>query len=219
MNRTRKTVILTAVLTALIVAVGVESVVILRMQKRVNALQPGSAATLAAPQRNAPGGAWKPLKPRAPWNDEFLKDPFGNVGGWDPLKEMQSMQERINQMFGGAFNRFREDAHYGNLFNEFVFSPSIDLEDKGDYYLATVDLPGADESRIAVKVEGQVLTVTGSIDSSKNKKDRGAYLKEERYNGRFERSITLPEPVDGGNVTTETDKGVLRIRIPKEKQG
>lgn len=43
----------------------------------------------------------------------------------------------------------------------------------------------------------------------------GAWLHRERPSGRFERSITLPLPVDVESVEARLEHGVLTVRLPK----
>lgn len=138
-----------------------------------------------------------------------------NLADWNPFKEMHAMQQRIDQMFGNAFNRFRASDDFGRLFGNFAFSPDINVEDKGDHYLVSVDLPGGEDSQIATKLDGQTLTISGSIQSDSKQEQKGQFLRQERRSGRFERLLTLPGPVNADKMTTSVNKGVLHITIPK----
>jgi HSP20 family protein len=138
-----------------------------------------------------------------------------NLADWDPFKEMHAMQDRINQMFGSAVNRFRTSDDFGRLFGNYSFSPDINLEDKGDHYLITVDLPGSEDSQIAAKIEGQVLIISGSIKADSKQEEKGHFLRQERRSGKFERMLSLPSPVSADKMTTTVNKGVLRITVPK----
>lgn len=212
--------VLPVLVGGLLVAVIVQSVVILGMHRKLDAMagaQPErSAATLSGgsgaihPQTALPPG-------RHDWGMD--KDPFEwNLDEWDPFKEMHAMQDQINRMFGSAFGRFQKSDDFSRLFKNYAFSPDINLEDKGDRYLVTVDLPGAEDAQLNVRLEGQTLTIAGSVQSETKDEDKGRILKQERRSGSFRRTVTLPGPVVGDKMTTENRKGVLRIAIPKKTE-
>lgn len=146
-------------------------------------------------------------------------DPFAwSLDGWDPFKEMRSMQDRIDQMFGSAFNRFQRSDDFNALSRSYRFAPDVNIEDQGEQYQVTVDLPGTDTSQINVKLEDQMLTVSGNAKSESKKMDqKGKMLREERRNGSFQRSMTLPGPVQMDKMTTTNKNGVVIITIPKAK--
>ncbi|MEI7946763.1 MAG: Hsp20/alpha crystallin family protein [bacterium] len=146
-------------------------------------------------------------------------DPFAfNLDSWDPFKEMRSMQDRIDQMFGSAFNRFQKSDDFSALSRSYRFAPDVNIEDQGEQYQVTVDLPGTDTSQIDVKLEDQMLTVSGHVKSeSKETNQKGKMLREERRAGSFRRSMTLPGPVQMDKMTTTNKNGVVIITIPKAK--
>lgn len=139
---------------------------------------------------------------------------------WDPFKEMSLMRRRIDSMFGDAFDRFSHADPWMAMMDHYSFSPQIDMEDRGDHLLVTVDLPGNDKSQLKVNVKGQTLTLSGSINSQTRQEDEdGKILRQERRSGSFERVIMLPVPVEEEGMTTEEKDGVLNIRIPKAVSG
>ncbi len=145
-------------------------------------------------------------------------DPFDrHIDDWDPFKEMRAMQEGINQMFGGAFRRFEESDEFKALFQDYPFAPDIDIEEKDDHFLVTVDLPGAEDSQLDVKLDGQTLSISGSVQSESKETDKGKILKQERRTGKFQRIVTLPGKLESDKMTVTSDKGVMSIRIPKAK--
>ena len=210
----KKFTFLVVMLAVLIIAVIAQSVALVGLHRRL-----GHAAE-RSPQRNAVGlqsqlNSTNPFSILPQRNDRDADLLNWNTADWDPFKEMHAMQDRINQMFGSAFNRFRASDDFGRLFGNYSFSPDINLEDKGDHYLITVDLPGGEDSQIAVKIEGQALIISGSIKSDSKQEEKGHFLRQERRSGKFERMITLPSPVSADRMTTTVNKGVLRIKVPK----
>lgn len=154
---------------------------------------------------------------KTPAAGRVVQDPFALVfdDEWDPFKEMRSMQERIDHMFDNAFSRFHFSDGFDSLLDDYAFSPDINIEDKGDEFLVTVNLPGAEESDLDVKVEDQTLTISGEVKTETREEDKGKLLLHERSVGKFRRVVTLPEPVKSDDIKSERKKGVLYLTIPK----
>jgi HSP20 family protein len=211
----RRFTILAVLVVGLLAAVIVQSVVIFGMNRKLGQQgRTGSKPTLSIAKHDHNDMRPKALAPTGPMDqddDPFVRD-FDN---WDPFKEMHNMQDRINQMFGNAFNQFQQSDDFGALFRNHPFAPDINIEDKGDHFLVTVDLPGTEDSQLDVKLEGQTLTISGSVQSESKETGKGTMLRQERRSGKFQRTVTLPSPVKVDKMTTSNKKGVVTITIPK----
>lgn len=212
----RRLTILTVLVAVLLVAVAAQSVLMLGLHKQLRGAEtpeePDRVALVPDNDSDAGDSDSTLTLPADPFDD----DPFDwNLEDWDPFKEMQSMHDRINRMFGNAFSRFEHSSDFGDLFEPDSFSPAVDIEDLEDRYEVSVNLPGAEESHIDVKLEDQTLTISGSVESVSSKEDSGKMLRQERRSGTFKRTITLPSPVQADKMTTRNEKGVLYIEIPK----
>ena len=93
--------------------------------------------------------------------------------------------------------------------------PSLEVKESGDQVTVTAELPGLTESDIEVTVDDGVLTLRGEKRSEHDEKDQGW---SERYYGRFERSVVLPEGADEENCRAEFRNGVLTVRMPKAQR-
>lgn len=148
--------------------------------------------------------------------NDWFDDSF-DPNSWDPLHEMQQMQERMNQIFGNAFNRFDRSSNFNHLFKSSQFSPRIDVLEEDDKFIVKVDLPGVDNENINVSLEDQTLTINGSIDQKKEETDeQGRLVSRERRSGKFNRAITFPIPLKPDGMTSHTEKGVLEITLLKK---
>lgn len=161
----------------------------------------------------------KPVNPsnklHSPFNDDFFNTPF-NAQTWDPFEEMQRMQRDMDRMFNNSYNRFNHSPDFRHLFKQHITTPKLDVREDEKQYTVIVDLPGTDESNIAVSLDGQILTIKGEQDFINQHEDsNGGTIFKERQSGSFERSITLPEPVQSSGMQTKTENGVLIITIPK----
>jgi HSP20 family protein len=66
------------------------------------------------------------------------------------------MQNEMEQLFSDSFSRFHMNTPLGSL-NKV---PDVDLQEKSDRYIVTVNAPGADESSLVVKLEDRILHIS-----------------------------------------------------------
>lgn len=97
--------------------------------------------------------------------------------------------------------------------------PPLDVIERADAYLIAVEVPGVDPSSIDVSFEQNVLTIRGSkpMGFGLGKDEELRVYSSERATGSFERSVRLPEYVDGDSIAAEFVHGVLFLTIPKMK--
>ena len=98
-----------------------------------------------------------------------------------------------------------------------VWVPAIDVIEEKDSYLLYAELPGVDPSQIDITFEQNVLTVRGTKPSTVQASGEGELrvYAAERVAGSFERSVKLPEFVDGDHIAAEFNHGLLTVRVPK----
>lgn len=193
-----------AIAAVLVIILGIQAYTMFRLNDRLNQLsgfysQTGEPQTLS----NLP----KSNRPKSD-DDEFFKDRT-----WNPYAEIQHMQNEMEQMFDNSFSRFHMKTPLGSLSK----TPDVDLKEKSDRYIVTVNAPGAEESSIDVKLEDQVLRISIKTEHAKDETDEknGKYQYRERFVGQFQRALTLPGPANAAKMTTEYHNGVLTITIPK----
>ena len=108
----KKLTVLTVLVAVLLIAVAVQSVYMFGLhRKQHTASDLPTADSVVLPGNEAEEGTATnspPLFSTSPFDPApFDYDPFDwKLDDWDPFKEMHSMHDRINQMFGNAFNRF-----------------------------------------------------------------------------------------------------------------
>ena len=141
-----------------------------------------------------------------------------NMDNWNPFSEVQRMQQQMNRLFDESFGRFRLTPEFADKSLELSFSPRLDLKEKRDRYVVSMDIPGAEKSNISVSVDDRQLKIIGQIDETVEEKEGNDILRKERRSGQFQRSIMLPGPVDAEDMTAEYNGGVLTVTIPKGKE-
>ncbi|MFA5019195.1 MAG: Hsp20/alpha crystallin family protein [Methylobacter sp.] len=193
-----------AIAAVLVIILGIQAYTMFRLNDRLNQLS-GFYSQTGEPQSlsNLP----KSNRPKSD-DDEFFKDRT-----WNPYAEIQHMQNEMEQMFDDSFSRFHMKTPLGSLSK----TPDVDLKEKSDRYIVTVNAPGAEESSIDVKLEDQVLRISIKTEHAKDETDEknGKYQYRERFVGQFQRALTLPGPANAAKMTTEYHNGVLTITIPK----
>lgn len=98
-----------------------------------------------------------------------------------------------------------------------AFMPSFDVKEIPDAYQFRADLPGILEADLEISLEGSRLTVAGKREEEAPKEGERIHLSE-RSHGRFSRTFTLPEGVEGEKVVAELRNGVLTLMVPKRPE-
>jgi HSP20 family molecular chaperone IbpA len=119
-----------------------------------------------------------------------------------------------------ALSRVESSPRFRDMSKSIIYLPSMDLTDTKDKYVVTVDLPGMEQAKINVRLEGQTLRVWGKREQTEEQKAaNGNVVSEERSEGAFERSVTMPGKIDASRMTTNYKNGVLTVTIPKAENG
>lgn len=92
----------------------------------------------------------------------------------------------------------------------------LDISSDENNFYFELETPGMEKKDITVKVEKNVLTVSGEkkkvIDGDSSRK----YHRVERSYGSFMRRITLPDTGDVTKLSAKYENGVLNITLPKK---
>ena len=90
--------------------------------------------------------------------------------------------------------------------------PNLEVNETDREVRITAEVPGMSEKDVELLVEDGILTLRGEKKSETEDKDRGY---SERFYGRFERRIALPNGVDDEAAKADFRDGVLTVTIPK----
>jgi len=97
------------------------------------------------------------------------------------------------------------------------WAPVVDISEDDKEYLIKAELPEIKREEVSVKVENEVLTLSGERKMEKEEKGK-KYHRIERAYGSFTRSFTLPDDADGNKVTAHFKDGVLQVCVPKNER-
>lgn len=111
------------------------------------------------------------------------------------------------------------DRFFGDFMKPFEGSyniPKVDIEDKGNEYVLTTDLPGINKEDISLTYDDDVLTLSARHEDTKDEQDEQKnYIYKERSSSSFCRRF----PVSGirkEDIQASFADGVLTITLPKE---
>jgi HSP20 family protein len=114
----------------------------------------------------------------------------------------------FDQLFGAsALDQNRTSLNY----------PRVDVHEDSDNYYIDADLPGMAKKDIDLRIDNNVVTLSGSRDDKREEKKKG-YYRLERQTGKFERSFHLGENVDFSKAEARFEQGVLNILLPKKEE-
>ena len=127
------------------------------------------------------------------------------------LMRPEPFSQEFDRLFSSLFNTTRN----GGTAQRWV--PPMDLVESDEDFVLKADLPGLAEKDVAIEVQDNVLTISGSRQAEHERKEQGWFRLERSY-GSFSRSLTLPDGVDADRVEASFDRGVLEVRIPKPEE-
>jgi len=130
--------------------------------------------------------------------------------------------------FDRAFDRFKRDFERSLMPHERVLGhalpamtdmetniPYIDLEDKGDKFIMTAEVPGFKKDDVEISICGNTVEISGCIEQKSDEKTK-EYVRRERSSESFYRKMTLPEEVKFEEVSADLKDGILEIVLPKK---
>ena len=133
----------------------------------------------------------------------------------DPYVQMKLMQEQMQKSFAHFNSMFADDPFFKNAFSEMGISPMSDIKEDKNSYIVELNIPGAQEKKLDIKTEGNILHVKAVVEKSSENKDE-TYVQRERYWQKFERVFTLPSDADLAAIKSDYKDGVLKIIVPKK---
>lgn len=123
----------------------------------------------------------------------------GELSFFDPFREMEELERSF---FGErGLSSFRTD-----------------IQDVGDAYLLTADLPGFRKEDISVDLDRDSVTIRAERHSEFEDKDKkNSFVRCERSFGSFERSFSTGG-IDTEKMKATFEDGVLKLNMPKQKE-
>ena len=135
----------------------------------------------------------------------FFREP-----GWNPLRELESLQRRMNRLFGDVSGPERFPWRVG------VY-PLINISEDRDHYYVRAELPGIKAEDLEITLQDNRLIIRGERKIPEEVKQVN-YHRRERESGFFRRIISLPGPFEPGKVDAACKDGILTVTLAKPEK-
>jgi HSP20 family protein len=129
---------------------------------------------------------------------------------WDPFRELSHLHRDVDELFKTSFGEMRG---FGKWFRDIGEYPELECYTKDDKFYVKAALPGVDPKAVEINISGNHLTLRGERKEDKSVEKENYMLREMRH-GSFERSLMIPEGVDGEKVHAFFEDGILTITAP-----
>ena len=134
-----------------------------------------------------------------------FRPPFSQA--LDSSRDVMDIQTQMNRLFDNFFGQ-------PSQLTERAWTPPVDMYETKNEVVVAVELPGVNEKDIRLSITGDLLTIQGERQWSDETREAGHY-RQERWFGKFERALSLPIPVETGQVKATYRDGVLTVKLPK----
>jgi HSP20 family protein len=137
---------------------------------------------------------------------------------WDLFEDLRSAQDELLRMNRAHGQRLSPAGYIGQWFDPSAsmqaWAPALDISERADAYLVTVELPGVKARDVEILFEDSLLTIQGERHPAGDPAAGKVHRAERRY-GAFRRLITLPRHVQADAIEATAHDGVLQILVPK----
>lgn len=129
-----------------------------------------------------------------------------NFGRWSELRS------EIDRLFGAPLSELAEASQFLS-----GWSPAMDVNEDKDNVYVRVELPGMKKEDIDVSLHDNALTLSGER-RSETKQEESQVYRSERFFGRFQRTVSLPAPVNPEKVKAQYRDGILSVTLAKTEE-
>ncbi|TAN66783.1 MAG: Hsp20/alpha crystallin family protein [Methylobacter sp.] len=96
--------------------------------------------------------------------------------------------------------------------------PKVDILDHDDDIEVQAALPGVKKEDLDISIHNQTITIRTSSKEEKKEEEKGKYFRREITRGEFQRTLSLPDNVDGDKAKASFTDGILKVTIPKTEK-
>lgn len=128
---------------------------------------------------------------------------------WDPLRDVQRLQEEVNRLF--------EERRAANPGESVGWTPSCDIYEDTEGIALRFDLAGVEPNDVDIRYENKVLTLRGERKLDREDKKEN-YHRVEMSHGVFTRSFSLPGTIDAEKIRADSKNGILTVFLPRKPE-
>jgi len=131
---------------------------------------------------------------------------------WPTFNPISNLRDEINRLFEAPFEDWKRGSDVLN-----AWSPALDLYEDKDSLIVRAEVPGLNKEEIDISLHDGTLAISG--ERRREKSVEGSQLsREERFYGKFQRSVELPKAVDSNAVKATYKDGILTVILPKTEE-
>ena len=134
---------------------------------------------------------------------------MAGITRWEPFREINRMQDLLDQMMDRAILESPARGTGGSL--------PLDVVQTDDAVVIKASAPGLKAEDLSVSISGDTVSIKGEMKEVREHED-GVYLLRERRMGSFSRKISLPTLVDSDKAEAHFKDGILTLTLPKSEQ-
>ncbi len=131
----------------------------------------------------------------------------------DPLRELTSLQQWMDQTLQQTLNSFAQTTH---VVSNTTFVPRAEVFETDEQVALKVEVPGLSEKDFEITLKEHVLTVRGERKLEDGFKQENLAWTERPY-GTFMRSFNLPNTVNVNTINATYTNGILQIVFAKHE--
>lgn len=94
----------------------------------------------------------------------------------------------------------------------------VNILDRDNDIEVQAALPGVKKEDLDVTVNTHTITIKTTTKSEKKEEEKGKYFRREILHGEFQRTLSLPDDVDGEKAQASFTDGILKVIIPKTEK-
>lgn len=136
-----------------------------------------------------------------------------SLARWDPFLQLTDFEKEMNRLL----RRSSGQELSGGTLSTAGFAPPVDIYDDENKITLKIEVPGIKRDDLDIRVDGNILTVSGERRLEQEEKKEN-FRRVERSYGSFTRSFTLPSTADTNNIEADFNNGVLQIDVPKRAE-
>ena len=130
--------------------------------------------------------------------------------GWSAATELA----KLDRDFEDVLNHFmRPDWGVAKPYIRAHHPPAIESFIDAEHLIVRADLPGIEPKDVEIRVDGNIMTISGSRRAAAEEREHDFVHREIRY-GNFERAISIPKGVRREEISAAYRNGVLELTIP-----
>lgn len=130
------------------------------------------------------------------------------LGLWNrsPFSAVNRLEDEVNRLLDLPTVAFGSQ-----FFN--VWVPALDLYEEKENFVVKLEVPGMKKEDFEIALHENVLSISGERKFGEKREESSSY-RSERFEGRFQRSMTLPKAVQADKVKATYTDGILTVTLP-----